>query len=222
MSRRTATLLIAVAVAVVSTVAGAWGYRQLQASRDAEAAVDELRRLTLPDVEGRPRSLSDWRGKVLVVNFWATWCEPCREEIPALMRARRKYAANGLEVVGIALDSAGKVRVFASELQIDYPLLIGSLETIDLSRRLGNRLGALPYTVVLDRTGQVVFTRLGGVSDAQLDAALAPHLAARGEFRPISSIRWTKAVKATENRALWHRAPRGRVPAASWSSTDRT
>jgi thiol-disulfide isomerase/thioredoxin len=131
---------------------------------------------SLADLSGRPQTLSQWRGKVLVVNFWATWCAPCREEIPALMKVQRKYIQNGVQIVGIALDNASKVREYSQELRIDYVLLIGAAEILGLGKDLGNRAGVLPFTVVLDRTGKLVHAQAGAVTEPSLGAVLAPLL----------------------------------------------
>lgn len=117
--------------------------------------------------------MSQWRGKVLVVNFWATWCAPCREEIPALMRVQHKYASNSVQFVGIALDNVSKVRDYAEEMGIDYILLIGGMETLDVTRDLGNRAEVLPFTVVLDRAGKVVYAHAGALTEALLGAVLS-------------------------------------------------
>lgn len=119
--------------------------------------------LALPDPTGRPQPMAQWRGKVLVVNFWATWCAPCREEMPDLVRAQEEYGAKGLQIVGIAVDNADKVQQFAKEIGLNYPALIGGYGAMDLSRDLGNSLVALPFTLVLDRQGKVAYTHLGPV-----------------------------------------------------------
>lgn len=125
-----------------------------------------------PDLAGRQRRLLDWQGQVLVVNFWATWCAPCREEMPMFVEARRAYAPKGVEFVGIGIDSAGKMQEFARTYGIGYPLLVADSGAIDLMRDLGNRAGALPYTVVLDRSGSVVHRHLGALDRAALDRIL--------------------------------------------------
>jgi thiol-disulfide isomerase/thioredoxin len=190
---------LAAVVAVLAIGAGVAAYLQWRASAADAEAVADLRMLQLPDLAGARQSLAQWEGKVLIVNFWATWCEPCREEVPALSRTRRAYQANGVEVVGIAVDSASKVAAFAKELDVPYPLLLGGLEVIDLSRRLGNRVGALPYTLVLDRNGRLVLSHLGAVTEQQLRQVLAPLLAVKSEKRASSYIRWTSGGKSAEN-----------------------
>lgn len=115
----------------------------------------------LPGLDGRPRRLSDWQGKVVLCNFWATWCAPCREEIPMLVDLREQYLAQGFEVVGIAVDNADKVREFAAKYHVTYPILIAEAAGLDLMQKLGNTAGALPFTVMLDGKGSILSRKLG-------------------------------------------------------------
>jgi len=164
--------ILVLAVALLATGAGFFAYRATLPDRSVAEAAAELMRLRLPDVSGKDQSLAQWQDKVVIVNFWATWCGPCREEIPVLLRVQAKHASNGVQVVGISIDSVDKVREFAIEYGIAYPLVIGSMDTIDLTRRLGNKTAGLPYTIVLDRTGRVVKTHLGGISEVELESAI--------------------------------------------------
>jgi len=168
--RSTGILLLA--AAVLAAGAGLIAYRATLPDRSSTEAAAELMRLRLPDTSGKDQSLAQWRDKILIVNFWATWCEPCREEVPALVRIQAKHASNGVQIVGISVDSVDKVRQFAAEYQVRYPLMIGSIEVMDLARRLGNNAAGLPYTVVLDRAGRVVKTHLGGISESELESAI--------------------------------------------------
>ena len=124
--------------------------------------------LSLPDTQGVPQRLAQWRGKVLVVNFWATWCEPCREEMPQFIQAQRELGPKGLQFVGIAVDQPDKVIQFAKELGLNYPALIGGYTAVELSKPLGNRLAALPFTVIVDRKGSIAHTQLGPLKPGQL------------------------------------------------------
>lgn len=163
---------IALAVAILAAVAGVLAYRASTDDRTTAEAATELMRLRLPDTSGKEQGLDQWRNKILIVNFWATWCEPCREEIPALVRVHARHASNGIQIVGIFVDSVDKVQKFAAEYKISYPLIMGNMTVIDLTRRLGNKVGGLPYTVILDRSGRVVTTHLGGISEAELESAI--------------------------------------------------
>ena len=121
---------------------------------------------TLPDLDGQPRRADEWDGRVLVVNFWATWCAPCREEIPLLIDLERRRP--GVRVIGIAVDRADAVRPFAEELGIGYPILLDDLQGSTM-RRYGNRFGALPFTVITGRDGVVAYVRLGELEAGELD-----------------------------------------------------
>jgi thiol-disulfide isomerase/thioredoxin len=165
-------VVLALVVAASAAGAGLVAYRSMVGDDLSTNAAIELGRLRLPDPQGKDQNFEQWRNKVLIVNFWATWCEPCREEVPDLLKIQAKYAAKNVQIVGIAVDSAVKVRQFADEYRIVYPLLVGGMEVMDLARRLGNGAGGLPYTIVLDASGRVVATRLGRISEAQLEAAV--------------------------------------------------
>lgn len=129
--------------------------------------------LTLPDADGHELAFAQWRGKVLVVNFWATWCAPCREEMPLFMAAQRQFGPEGLQLVGVAVDSADKVREFVRETRLDYPTVVGGYGAIELSRTLGNRVGALPFTVIVNRAGRIAHVQLGPFDEAKLNNIIA-------------------------------------------------
>jgi len=154
-------------VLLKSTGSGAMG----EGAATASAA---LRAANLVDLAGRPRRLSEWLDRILVCNFWATWCAPCREEIPLLMAARQKYAQRGVEIVGIAIDNESKVREFTLSFNISYPILLAEADGLDLMRQLGNGSGGLPYTVVADRQGNLVHRKLGAFKGTDLDSILGP------------------------------------------------
>ncbi len=126
---------------------------------------------TFLDLDGRPQPLERWKGKVVVLNFWATWCPPCRAEIPEFVKIQAKYAAKGFTFVGIALDEREPVAQFAKEFRVNYPLLLGGAEGSGFASELGSR-SALPFSVVLDRKGNIVATRLGTMSEAELEQLL--------------------------------------------------
>ena len=124
--------------------------------------------IAMPDAAGKEQSFGQWKGKVLVVNFWATWCVPCREEMPEFVKVQRELGGRGLQFVGVAIDQVDKVEAFAAELGLNYPALIGGYGAIELSKTMGNRLGARPFTVLIDRSGRVVHTQLGPMKEASL------------------------------------------------------
>ena len=144
------------------------------AGEGAAAANSALRSASLVDLAGQPRRLSEWQGKILVCNFWATWCLPCREEIPLLMAARAKFAPSKVEIVGIAIDNVAKVREYSASFNISYPVLLAEADGLELMRKLGNSAGGLPYTVIANRQGSVVHCKLGAFHQGDLDAILGP------------------------------------------------
>jgi thiol-disulfide isomerase/thioredoxin len=167
---------VILAVAVLAGAAGLYLSRWSPNSPVADGAARSLMLTSLPDPRGKSQTMSQWRGKVLVVNFWATWCAPCREEIPALIKVQHKYASNRVQFVGIAIDHASKVREYAEDMHIDYVLLIGGMEALGVSKDLGNPAGVLPFTVVLDRAGKVAYAHAGALTEASLGAVLTPLL----------------------------------------------
>jgi len=113
---------------------------------------------SLTDLSGHPLHLSDYRGKVVILDFWATWCEPCKEEIPHLIDLRNRYSAQGVEVLGISMDDDDKpVRAFQQKYQMNYPVAVG---TSSLADQYGGVLG-LPITFVIDRQGRIAAKHIG-------------------------------------------------------------
>ncbi len=117
--------------------------------------------IRIKDLEGREHSLTEWSGKILVVNFWATWCPPCVVEIPVFIQLQNELGSRGLQFVGIALDDPQAAGKFAQERGVNYPVLAGEDEVSQLMQGLGNQIGALPYTVVFGRDGQILHTHQG-------------------------------------------------------------
>jgi thiol-disulfide isomerase/thioredoxin len=155
---------------------------------------------TIPDFRlldraGTPRSLHDWRGRSLIVNFWATWCAPCRREIPLLQRIARDRAADGFEVVGIAVDFRDKVLAYADEMHIEYPLLIGEQDALDAAAAFGVDAIGFPFTIFTDAQGRVVAAQMGelseGVADLILDEVTAVNA---GEQTPAEARQVIEAL----------------------------
>jgi thiol-disulfide isomerase/thioredoxin len=133
----------------------------------------------LPDLSGQQYALSDWRGKVLLVNFWASWCEPCRREIPAFTALQQRYGEEGVQVVGIGLDDAAKIAEFFRVAGIDpgYPQLMApGAGGVDLAIAWGNAVGVLPYTVFVDRAGRIAHAHYGELTLEDAASRLEPLL----------------------------------------------
>lgn len=130
----------------------------------------------LPTPDGEQRSISEFDGRVVLLNFWATWCAPCIEEVPALTQVQQTLGERGLQVVGLALDDAAPVREFAAEHGINYPVLVGGRDAFAIAREYGNTRGVLPYSVVIDRDGVVRKTHLGALDAGEIRALVEPFL----------------------------------------------
>ena len=160
-------LLASGAVAAAAAVGGAFfGLQRLWRPTTGAAALLQER---FTDLDGRPAKLLDFSQPVLLCNFWATWCDPCREEVPLLIAARRRFAAKGLEIAGIGIDSDANLRQFAKKYDIPYPILIAPADAPELLRRLGDAAAALPYSVLLDRRRSIVRRKLGAWKEAELE-----------------------------------------------------
>jgi peroxiredoxin len=131
---------------------------------------------SLPDNHDRVRHIADWDGKVLVINFWATWCPPCRREMPMFVEMQEQFRQQGLQFVGVAIDDADKVQDFMDTVGVNYPMLIGGGDAIAIAKQYGNRFGALPYSVIIDRDGVIRFIQRGELRPEVLKEQLAPLL----------------------------------------------
>lgn len=168
--------LAIVVVALLAGAAGLWFGRwwSLPAEQPVPAGVTvanvgDLRPdLRLPDLDGQPQPLSRWDGRPLLVNFWASWCGPCIEEMPLLDAFAAEQGGNGVQVLGIALDSAEDVRAFLERVPVRYPILLDSPAADDSSVRLGNTRGVLPYSVLIGADGRVRKQKLGVFSASEL------------------------------------------------------
>lgn len=136
------------------------------------AQIQSLPDFRLPDLSGREISSNAWAGKTLVLNYWASWCPPCLREMPMMIRTQEALQGRGVQFVGVALDREQDVQSFVAEYPLNYPVLIGNPESVELSRRLGNRLQGLPFTVIFDSKGRRVFSRTGEISEQELMAEL--------------------------------------------------
>jgi thiol-disulfide isomerase/thioredoxin len=126
----------------------------------------------LPDLDGKVRHLEEWRGKAILLNFWATWCPPCREEIPLLIEAQTRLGSHGVQVIGIAIDDPKAVASYSREMKINYPVLIGDATAMNLMDIYGNRTGSLPYSVIIRPDGQISSRKLGAYEEAELGKVL--------------------------------------------------
>ncbi|MEC5159615.1 MULTISPECIES: TlpA family protein disulfide reductase [unclassified Janthinobacterium] len=143
------------------------------AAPSVNGPVQALFAQSLPDAAGKGQALSQWKGKAMVVNFWAPWCAPCVEEMPELSALQQEMSGKNVQVIGIGIDSPGNIAQFAEKVKISYPVYVAGMGGTDLSRQFGNTAGGLPYTVLIGADGQVKKTYLGRLKFEQLRADLA-------------------------------------------------
>ena len=163
--------VVAIAAAVAGVEFGKWS-RTPSPGSVSDSSTQELLTAPLKSLDGKSTTLASWKGKVLVVNFWATWCPPCREEMPEFSRTQDQYGPNGVQFVGIAIDDADNVREFTRKTPVGYPLLTGSADLPALMARLGDQQQVLPFTLIIDQGGKVVFSHLGQLSQDALNKQL--------------------------------------------------
>jgi thiol-disulfide isomerase/thioredoxin len=168
--------IIVVAALAVASGALASYYLGTLGDSDAQPPAVALDQLVLQDLDGREQEFSQWQGKVLLVNFWATWCPPCIEEIPMFIGLREKYAAAGFEIAGIAVDDIAKAKKFGETQNVNFPLLYGQAQGMSLMKKLGNSMGGLPYSVLYDRNGQIRATKSGAFSHEELEELIKNNL----------------------------------------------
>ena len=159
---------------VTALVAGVLLRRnQLHQTESHQIAVSDLPDFQFPDVTGKPQSIKQWHNKVLVINFWATWCPPCLEELPEFNRLQVQFQSSDVQFIGVALDEVNEVQTLTARLEIVYPQLIAGDSGIKLSRELGNHLNALPFTILVDQQGHIYQRHAGSYNSSELQAEIA-------------------------------------------------
>ena len=182
---KTKSILLMASLAVLGLISGYlynnWQYQQkleaIQLNKSTETAVSTVRPLfKLKDLSGKVRDVKEWDGQVIMINFWATWCPPCRREIPAFIKLQEKYSSKGFTILGVALDEKQSVIDFTDPMGVNYPILMAEMEGTTLSKAYGNRLGVLPYTVIVDRKGNIVHRHRTELNFEQVEAMIKPLL----------------------------------------------
>jgi thiol-disulfide isomerase/thioredoxin len=196
--------IIYVAVALTAAAAGFGLYRYgiepqtrtddaALAAEAAPAKAEPQIPTTLPDftlagLDGKPLSIRSWPGKSMIVNFWATWCAPCRREIPLLKQLQREQGAAGFQVVGVAVDFREDVVKYAQDIGIDYPLLIGEQDGMDAVAKFGQGAQGFPFTVFTDNQQRIVVFHLGEITKEAAEVLLAAvNQVNRGELTPAAA-----------------------------------
>lgn len=169
---KTIQIIFIIALLALTAGIGVRMFNQWQ----AEQQPMPLPEFSFPDLNGKPQISSQWQGKIIVLNFWATWCPSCLKEIPVFMELQKKYG-DKVQFIGIALDDLDAVKTFQQKNAVNYPLLIsGDFAGFQLAKKLGNVISAIPYTVVVNSNGQVVKRHSGEMSANELQAIVSPLL----------------------------------------------
>jgi len=172
MNSRSARVALYVGIAALALLAGYFARIWFMPDPPQHNAAEVLLATSLEDASGKPQSIAQWKGKVLVVNFWATWCPPCLKEIPEFIELQNRYGAKGVQFVGIAIDQKDRVTAYMAKVGMNYPVLMAEKEGITLARDAGNRLGGLPFTVIINREGRTARIELGVLSEEKLVSVL--------------------------------------------------
>jgi peroxiredoxin len=167
---------------IVTAVAGAAGFslqQYLANGKGADAAAQvnpvigqQRPEFAMLDLDGKLRNIKEWDGQIVLLNFWATWCPPCMREIPGFIEMQHELSGKGFQIVGVAVDDEDAVREFASNNDVNYPLLPGEAEAVELADKYGNRIGGLPYSVLIDKDGNIRETVFGELDKTRLKGLL--------------------------------------------------
>ncbi len=175
--------LLYAAVALLSMAAGVFTAQWLQQDKHAitlterRVGVPEIRpNFRLNNLEGEKRSLSEWDGNIILLNFWATWCPPCRKEMPGFIELREQLKDKPFEVIGVAIDRIEPVQNFVDEIDVRYPILLAEMEGLTIMREYGNQLTTLPYTVIIDKNQKIIKTFRTEVTKEDLLMVIQPLL----------------------------------------------
>ena len=171
---RIRTTLLLLLLAFSLTILGCeGGDNRIQLTGEGEK---QLPAFSFVDLQGISRNSDEWKEKVLVVNFWATWCPPCRKEMPLFIETQKQHGERGLQFIGIAIDDPKMVEDFYDVYGINFPVLIGDAEAIKLANRMGNRFDTLPFTAIFNRKGKTIYIQAGEITRETLEKELTPLL----------------------------------------------
>ncbi|MGB5279231.1 MAG: TlpA disulfide reductase family protein [Gammaproteobacteria bacterium] len=166
---------------VTMAIAGVSGFvlqRYLSSNHTAAPQTDtavigtQRTEFAMVDIDGKMRNIKDWDGQVILLNFWATWCPPCLKEIPDFIEVQQQLQNRGFQIIGIAVDDENEVRDFAAKMAMNYPVMAGEIEAIELSQKYGNSIGGLPFSAIIDKNGKITHTITGELSKNRLISIL--------------------------------------------------
>lgn len=170
-------ILIFIVIAGAAVAAGLFT-RQYLASDETSQTVAQLN-FNLPDLADKPQSIEQWRGKILIINFWATWCPPCLKEISEFIKLQDEYKDKGVQFIGIAIEDKQPVDDYLKRIKINYPILIGGEGATMLAQQWGNVINTVPFTVIVNPQGQIVHRQLGELTRQKVLEVVEPLLTAK-------------------------------------------
>lgn len=169
--------LVLVCTLAASGILGAWWLMRAgeltRGENEANPAVRQISEFRLPDLDGRERSIYEWSGRPLIINFWATWCAPCRREMPLLQSVQDEQSEDGLQIIGIALDTREDAQRFVTEKGVRYPILYGEHEAALIAESFGDDFVALPFSVFVAADGTIVALKSGELQAIELRSLIA-------------------------------------------------
>lgn len=161
-------LRIALTVLLAAVIGAGAGIVAVSWLQQGPQQVVQRPAFSLPALDGPVRDINEWDGNIVVLNFWATWCTPCREEIPLFTQLQNEFADQGVRFLGVAIDDPEPIRGFLAQVKMGYPTLYGMQSALDVAADYGNDRGTLPYTVVIDRDGEIVMRASGQLHEPDL------------------------------------------------------
>ncbi len=167
-------ILIVAAIAFIALAAGLFARQYLVVAETSKQA-PQLN-FSLPDLADKPQSVTQWQGKILIINFWATWCPPCLKEIPEFIKLQDEYKDKGVQFVGIAIEEKQPVEDYLKRIKINYPVLIGGEGATMLAQQLGNVINTVPFTVIINQQGQIMHHQLGELTREKVLEVIGPLL----------------------------------------------
>ncbi len=171
MNQKKISIILAMTLVVGTTI---WfGLQHQPATTQALPAPkilpEQLPSFSMQDTAGNTRNSGEWRGKILIVNFWASWCPPCLEEMPDLIKLQEQYSSQGVQVIGVAIDDQEQAKKFMRDQGINFPVIIGVDDAMELGKKMGNRISTLPYTAIFDQQGKTRYAQPGKISKNDLE-----------------------------------------------------
>lgn len=168
MAKNTLFILLA---GIIALSAGLLAQRGSDVKQSAAALA-----FSLPDITDKQRHINEWKNKLLIINFWATWCPPCLKEIPAFISIQKQFMDTDLQFIGIAIDNKQAVLDYLKTININYPILIGGESAISLSHQLGNIIKAVPFTIIINQQGQIIHRQPGEISPDEIMEVIQPFI----------------------------------------------